>query len=347
MMSEKLTTSGVRGLLPARPADSNKGTFGKVLVVAGSGNYPGAAFLTASGALRSGAGLVTLAVGRSLFGALAASVHEATFLPLPEEDWGVLGSGAANEIRSNLDGYKVLVVGPGLGQEDDTKTFLKRLFGIEHAKTSAHVGFIKAAAAKQDRHATSSVGFGRSHSPVPDKGHVSPVKANPELAVLPQLVLDADALNILAEIDDWHQHLTPRSVILTPHPGEMARLLHLENAQAIHGSREDHARQAADRWGQIVVLKGAQTVIASPDGEVMIGPEGNAALATAGTGDVLAGLIGGFVAQGVELFAAAQLGVWIHAAAGQHVRDEMGDMGTVASDLLVRIPHALQGLRRG
>ncbi len=343
-MSEKLTAAVIRSLLPTRPTESNKGTFGKVLVVAGSGRYPGAAFLSANGALRSGAGLVTLAVARSIFGALAASVHETTFLPLPEEDWGVLGASAATEIRENLAGYTAMVVGPGLGQEAETQTFVKRLLAVETAKSSHAVGFGHLAAAKGERPHTGSVGFGRSTTPDP-KAKVAKPKADAEAALLLHLVLDADALNILAETDDWHTHLEPATVVLTPHPGEMARLLHLDGPQTLQGDRIGYAERAAEKWGQVVVLKGANTVIASPDGHTMIGPDGNPALATAGTGDVLSGLIGGFLAQGVTPFAAAQLGVWLHAAAGQRVRTELGDAGTVASDLLLRLPLALRELR--
>jgi NAD(P)H-hydrate epimerase len=125
----------------------------------------------------------------------------------------------------------------------------------------------------------------------------------------------------------------------------MARLLKLDGAAQVNEDREGTAQRAAQEWKQIVVLKGAETVIAAPDGTVRVGPQGNPALATAGTGDVLAGVIGGLLAQGVQPFDAACLGVWLHAEAGQLVRREVGEAGAVAGDLLLRLPRAITDLR--
>lgn len=337
IMADKLSTQAMRALLPARPADANKGTFGKVMVVGGSGQYPGAVFLAASGALRSGVGLVRVAVGRSIIGPLAASLHETPFLPLPEEDWGVLGPAAAQEVREHLAGYGALIIGPGLGSEEETHTFVRRLLGLETAKPHG-VGFIKTLPNAAQRNNTNSVGFIR----IASTAAAAPPSGEP---TLPALLLDADALNILAATDDWHTHLAPGTVVLTPHPGEMARLLKLEGAAQINEDRVSHAQTAAAQWQQIVVLKGANTVIAHPDGRVAVGPEGNAALAVAGTGDVLSGLIGGLLAQGMEPWPAAQLGVWLHAAAGGKVRDELGDTGVTAGDLIARLPLVFRELR--
>lgn len=345
-MAESLQPQTLRALLPARPADSHKGTFGKVLIVAGAGRYPGAAFLTTSGALRVGVGLATLACGRSIFGALAASLHEATFLPLPEEDWGVLGAGAAQEVLTNLEGYQALVVGPGLGQEDETKKFLERLLKIETSKAGSNVGFLKAAAApasERQRRPTGSVGFRRSEPVAAAEAETEEKK--PGEVELPPLVVDADGLNLLAQIDEWWTKVPANRLVLTPHPGEMARLLKLEHADEINADRLGAAQRAAQEWNQIVVLKGAETVIAAPDGKASIGPAGNPALATAGTGDVLAGVIGGLIAQGVESFDAARLGVFLHAQAGQLARQEIGEAGALAGDLLPRLPRALTELR--
>lgn len=341
-MAERLTAGELRGLLPARPVDSNKGTFGKVMIIAGSGRYPGAAYLSACGALRSGAGLVTLATGRSLYGPLAASVHEATFLPLAEEEWGVLGGPAATEVLAELPGYAAVVVGPGLGRDDQTKTFLQRLLAFETAKAASGVGFLRAIApAERERRPGAGVGFVRTPAL-----QAAPVPAKPENnEQAAKLVLDADALNLLSELDDWSGRLAPDSAVLTPHPGEMARLLKLSDAEEVNADRMGAAQRAAETWKQVVVLKGAGTVVAAPDGRTAIGPGGNPALATAGTGDVLAGLIGGLIAQGLELFDAARLGVYLHAAAGELVRDELGDAGAVAGDLLARLPLALRALR--
>lgn len=345
-MAETLNAATLRALLPARPTDAHKGTFGKVMLVAGAGRYPGAAFLTTSGALRSGVGLATLACGRSIFGALAAGLHETTFLPLPEADWGVLGTDAAKEVWSNLKGYQALVVGPGLGQEDETKAFLERLLKIGADDATSGIGFLRAGATQESApKSAAGVGFRR---PSPLLTPLDAADKKDEQAgetELPPIVIDADALNLLAKIDEWWAKLPAGRAILTPHPGEMARLLKLEHTAEVNSDRLGAALRAAQEWQQVVVLKGAETVIAAPDGKASIGPAGNPALATAGTGDVLAGVIGGLLAQGLALFDAARLGVWLHAQAGQIVRKEIGEAGALAGDLLTRLPQALTALR--
>lgn len=347
IMAETLSGQAMRKLLPARPADSNKGTFGKVLVVAGAGRYPGAAFLSASGAMRAGAGLTTLACGRSIFGALAASLHEATFLPLPEADWGVLGLDAAREIAENASGYQSWVVGPGLGREDETLKFLQRLLRMDTAEEGSGIGFFRSASSAQQaerKPGARPVGFGRSSEP---EAAAKAEKGEPSAAAeaLPPAVVDADALFLLSQVDEWWTRLGEGQLVLTPHPGEMARLLKLNDAKEVNGDRVGAALRAAEEWKQYVVLKGAETVIAAPDGKASIGPAGNPALATAGTGDVLAGVIGGLLAQGLAPFDAARLGVWLHAAAGALVRDDVGEAGAVAGDLLPRLPRAIAELR--
>ncbi len=157
------------------------------------------------------------------------------------------------------------------------------------------------------------------------------------------VVVDADALNALAGTAVWSE-LAPGRCILTPHPGEMARLVGCSVA-AVQAQRVSIAREAAQRWQQIVVLKGAPTVVAAPDGLATVIPFANPALATAGTGDVLAGTIVGLLAQGVTPHAAARLGVWLHGAAGERVRAQFGVAGAAASDLLTYLPAALRYLR--
>jgi NAD(P)H-hydrate epimerase len=343
-MTQELRAETMRALLPARPADSHKGTFGKAMVVGGNSRYPGAPFLSASGALRSGAGLVTLAVGRSLFGALAAAIHEATFFPLAEEEWGTIGGAAATELSEEMSSYDAVVIGPGLGHEDPTKTFLLRLFKLETAKPTTGVGFVRASSTPREARPTGGVGFVRTPAPSPAK-ETDPTPEASATETNTTLILDADALNILAGIEGWSERIPSRNTILTPHPGEMARLLGLESAGEVNEDRLAHAQTAAERWKQVVVLKGAGTVIAAPDGRTAIGPAGNPALASGGTGDVLAGLIGGLVAQGLAPYEAACLGVFLHAEAGRIVRTEIGEAGTVAGDLLLRIPRAMTLLR--
>ncbi len=157
------------------------------------------------------------------------------------------------------------------------------------------------------------------------------------------VVVDADGLNNLAKIDNWWEAIT-YPMVLTPHPGEMATLAGISVPQ-VQARREDLALEMAERWGQTVVLKGAYTVIAAPDGRCFISPFANPALASGGTGDVLAGMIAGLMAQGAEPVDAACCGVYLHAAVGEELRGEMGDAGVLASDMLPRLPRAMQTLR--
>lgn len=316
IMSETLTRDYARRLLPARPADAHKGSFGKVLVIAGSIHYPGAATLACGGAARVGAGLVTLGAGRTVLGA-AARMPEITLLPLPEGDWGAVGPNALEELGKKLDGYAALLLGPGLGSGDATREFVRRVFGLDAPKARARVGFMAA--------------------PAPE-----PVATTPTLPPLPPTVIDADGLNILAGLDGWHERVPAGRLVLTPHPGEMRRLL---KADELPGDAADAAATAARNWQQVVVLKGATTVVASPEGRTLVHAAGNPALATAGTGDVLAGAIAGLLAQGLAPFDAAALGVYLHAAAGARVRDELGDAGALASDLLPELPRAIKALK--
>lgn len=317
IMSETLSSDYARRLLPPRPADAHKGTFGKVLVVAGSIQYPGAAMLSCGGAARVGAGLVTLGAGRSVL-AIAGRMPEITLLPLPEGDWGAVGPAALEELAKSLEGYAALLIGPGLGRGDATREFVRRLFGVEAPKGRARVGFLVSS---------------------PEAAATAPT-APPDL---PPTVVDADGLNMLAELDGWSERLPAGRCVLTPHPGEMRRLL---KADELPGDPADAATTAAKEWRQVVVLKGASTVVASPDGKTVVHAGGNPALATAGTGDVLAGAIAGLLAQGLEPYAAAALGVYLHAAAGARVRDDLGDAGALASDLLPELPRAIKALRQ-
>jgi NAD(P)H-hydrate epimerase len=315
-MSEMLTSDYARRVLPARPSDAHKGSFGKVLVIAGSLHYPGAAALASASAARVGAGLVTLGASRTVL-ALAGRTPEITLLPLPEGDWGAVGPNALDELGTRLEGYAALLVGPGLGDGDATREFVRRVFGLDAPKTRARVGFFAAPAAE-------------------------PASGETRLPPLPPTVLDADALNTLATLGDWHERLPAGRFVLTPHPGEMRRLL---KADELPGDPTEAAATAAKGWGQVVVLKGAATAIASPEGAVLLHNGHNPALATAGTGDVLAGAIAGLLAQGLAPFDAAALGVYLHAAAGARVRDELGDAGALASDLLPELPRAIRALK--
>ena len=252
----------VRNVLPPRPMDAHKGTFGTTLIAAGSTNYTGAALLAGLAAYRSGAGLVTLAVPEILHSALAGQLPEATWLLLPHEK-GAIAASAYQVIRDHLKQVDALLFGCGIGLAETTQLFISQL--LEETK-------------------------------------------------LPPLIIDADGLKLLSSLPDWPQLLPPLSV-LTPHPGEMAHLTG-NSTKEIQSNRLEIARKFSQLWGQVVVLKGAITVIAEPSGRTALIPIATPALARAGTGDVLAGLIAGLRAQGVDPFDAAIAGAWVHANAG-------------------------------
>ena len=304
-------------LLPGRPTDAHKGSFGTALIAAGSLNYTGAPMLAGKAAYRIGAGLVTLAVPAPLHMTLAGHFSEATWVLLPHE-MGVISAAAADVLKKNLERATALLVGPGLGLEDTTREFIEKLLtGNAVAKSNGRrIGFTQAESKKEDAK--------------DDKG-------------LPALVFDADGLKLLAKIEDW-QILLPRIAVLTPHPGEMSVLTGLPVDEIQH-NRLEIARKYAVQWGHVVVLKGAFTVIASPDGQTTTIPVATPALARAGTGDVLAGLIVGLRAQGVDAYDAARLGAWIHAQAGLIAEEALGSSGSVlAGDVLDAVADIVAGL---
>jgi hydroxyethylthiazole kinase-like uncharacterized protein yjeF len=283
-----------------------------VLVLAGSLYYVGAPYLAAMGAYRVGAGLVTIAPPRSIYPFLAAKAVEPTFLPLPESVPGAIGEEAIKPLVEELGRYQAAVLGCGLGQEPGTVAFICRFLQMRE-RAYAGIGFL----APQEETATWE---------------------------LPPIVVDADALNALAGVPEWWRSLPAGRVVLTPHPGEMARLLGASQEEVL-ASRIAVARRAATTWKQIVVFKGAHTVVAHPDGRVVVNPSATPALATAGTGDVLAGVVAAFLGQGVSPFAAALLGVYLHGRAGEMMEQDVGAAGGVASGILERLPLALRHLR--
>lgn len=292
-------------VLPVRPLDAHKGTFGTLLTVAGSVNYTGAALLAGKAAYRIGVGLVQMAVPSSLHTVLAGNFPEATWIMLPNE-MGVIASEAGDVIWKNLDRATAMLVGPGLGRENTTKEFLRHL--LEAEKPSSF---------------QSPIGF------VTTEKKARPVK----ISKLPPLVLDADGLNLLAEIPHW-QILIPEGSIITPHPGEMARLTGM-SIDEIQADRQAIAVKYAKEWKCVVVLKGAFTIIAEPAGKCSVIPVANPALARAGTGDVLAGIIGGLLAQKIPAYQAACAGAYIHAQAGLFAAHSVGcPQSVMAGDVL-------------
>lgn len=299
----------VVAMLPVRPRRSHKGTFGRALVVAGSANYTGAAYLAGAAAYRSGAGLVTLALPGSIHQAVASLLPEATFVLLPE-DLGVIARPAAELVMERWDEYDAVLIGPGLTAERPTAEFISALITGE--------------------------GTGRHAEPAPIGFYRSPEESETEAASTTarprRVVVDADGLNLLAGMPEAMGKL-PESTVLTPHPGEMARLTGQEITE-IAEDRIGAARKAATQWGHVVVLKGAFTVIASPEGRADVIPFADSALATAGSGDVLAGLVVGFLAQGMEPYEAAVAAAYVHGLAGDKAGGEYGARATMAGSIL-------------
>ncbi|HEV2014303.1 MAG TPA: NAD(P)H-hydrate dehydratase [Candidatus Dormibacteraeota bacterium] len=277
--------------LPARPRDGHKGTFGTVVVVAGSQGFTGAAYLASMGAARSGAGIVRLLVAQSIYPILAQKCTEVIVGPVPEISPGVVGHASLSGILRGFAGADAGVIGPGLGRDASTRRLVEDLV--------------------------------------------------PRVAA--PLVLDADALNLLSE----HRTILPRlspQIVLTPHPAEFARLSGVDTG-AIQQDRRGIASRFAKVWNKVVVLKGAGTVIAAPDGRVTLNPVATPALASGGTGDVLAGVIAGLMGQKLPPFEAAVTGVHVHSLAGMDLEASLGQAGVLASDLLPQIPRVMERLR--
>lgn len=278
-MAKEITAQQVFGLLPRRRQDSHKGSYGKVMCLAGSARFRGAAALAAEGALRAGAGLVTLASVEPVIAAVAARCPECVFLPCRQSAGGGVSAQSGKAVLEKVRGMEVLLFGPGLGDTDDTAALLEQLG--------------------------------------PSAGCA--------------LVLDADGLNAAAKMD-----ALPRSpglpLILTPHPGEMARLCGLTTAE-VNAGREGIAAGYARAEDCVVVLKGHRTIVAGPDGEVFVNSTGNPGLSRGGSGDILAGMIAGLAAQGLSPLDAAVCGVWLHGAAADQCAKRLGQYGMLPHDL--------------
>jgi hydroxyethylthiazole kinase-like uncharacterized protein yjeF len=309
---ELATGERVRDMLNVRSSNSNKGTYGRAAIIAGSVNYVGAVALASEAAYRVGAGLVTAAIPASIQIPLASHIRETTWLLLPQ-DMGVISSGALEVLRDDLGEVESLLIGPGMGHEEPTHAFLRGLLQGEDQAKKGNLGFVTRSAAAEQPH-----GFGFS----------SP------------LVIDADGLNLLAEMEDWWT-LLPANTILTPHPGEMGRLCQIDTAEVL-SDRFGIAREKAAKWDTIVVLKGAFTLIAHPDGRLAVIPFATDALATAGTGDVLSGCIVGLLAQGIAPFEAAVSAAYVHALAGELAGRELGGRAVLAGDVVRTLPDALR-----
>ena len=314
---EFISESWAASVLPRREAGAHKWSVGGVVVVAGSPPFAGAAALCCAGAGRSGAGIVSVALPRSIAPVVVGIVPEVTVVILPEGESNSVASRAAEAIGERLGRSAALVVGPGLGDDAASAALLGTLFGFTKVR--------------------GAIGFGTS-APGPDNARLEGTLAKAGKSV----VVDADALNWLADQDNWWERVPGQLLVLTPHPGEMARLLKV-SADEIVANPALAASEAAARWGQTVVLKGGRTIVASADGAI-VAADASPSLATAGSGDVLSGSIGAFLAQGLRGPDAAALAVYAGCRAAERVSEQYGTLGVVASDLPMAIARELRAL---
>lgn len=283
----EITSEFVWSCIRPRPRDSHKGTFGSVLALAGSARYRGAALLAAEGALRAGAGLVTLASVEPVLAAASARLPECCLLPCIDGAEGGISPESLSLLRRQK--AAVLLAGPGLGytaqstaRAAETRTLIQQLLS----------GFAGCA------------------------------------------VLDADGLNAAAGLLYAGQPLPhpAGALVLTPHPGEMARLTGLSTG-AVNADREGIARRFAQQWDAVVLLKGMRTIIAAPDGRCFVNPTGNPGLARGGSGDALAGILAALLACGLEAADAAACAAWLHGAAADRAAAQRGEYGMLPQDL--------------
>lgn len=287
----EITAQKAKSLLPERPLQSNKGSFGKVLNIAGCLEYQGAAWLSSVAPLKAGAGLVTLATIENVINNLASNCPWVTFYPLRDYYKKCIASDAFADMKDIIDKYTVISAGPGLSTAPPISAFIDDL--IKYLK-------------------------------------ISEKKA----------VIDADAINVIAESD-----LTslPPNTVITPHPMELSRLIKTP-LEEIQSNRIHYARYTAEKFGCNVVLKGNKTVICTKDLQVFVNTSGNSALAKAGSGDVLTGLISGFISQGLTVKDASCLGVYLHGLCGELAAKDLTQYSVLATDQIDYIPRAIKFL---
>ncbi len=280
----------VSALMPKRVQNSNKGDYGRVLIVTGSRGMTGAGCLAGMAALRTGTGLLYLGVPSSLSDIYEHNLIESITLSLEDEGTGILSKRCLPKLLGKCEGMNAILVGPGLSVKGDVKEIVEAII----------------------------------------KDMSKP------------LVLDADALNALPQ-DKTILKKYKGQMVLTPHPGEMARLLGT-TVSTVQANRIGVAREFSKRWGVITVLKGFGTIVALPDGELFINTTGNSSLATAGTGDVLSGMIAGFIGQGLPPRDAAIISVYLHGLCGEEIAKKRGEHGLVASELAEGLSYTMKEL---
>lgn len=289
---EFVDRDAARTLLRPRQRTGHKGTYGHLLVIAGSRGKTGAAAMAANSAVRTGSGLVTLACPATLHDILEVKTTEAMTVPLDDGGEGFLGSPALPEILALLPGRDAVALGPGLSWNRETAVLVHRLLA----------------------------------------------------AIELPLLLDADALNAVSQEPELLTATPSRAVVLTPHPGEMARLCGGSVAD-IEGDRIAAAREFAARYGVYLILKGARTVCAAPDGRIALNGSGNPGMASGGMGDVLTGVVASLLGQGYPPFDACRLGVFLHGAAADLVAADKGEIGLTATDVQEMLPYAYTVIR--
>jgi hydroxyethylthiazole kinase-like uncharacterized protein yjeF len=285
---ELLDSQFVRSILPLRSPFAHKGSFGHLLVVAGSPGMTGAAALASISALRAGCGLVTLAIPRSLNHIMEEKLTEVMTLPVPETSSRTFGPESVEPIVSFLKKADALALGPGLSRSEETEEFVQKLLPLVECPT----------------------------------------------------IIDADGLNNLCS-DVAVIRRTSAPLVLTPHPGEASRLIDAK-ASVIDAGRIEYAVRLSKVFDSTVVLKGAPTIVAGSEGLLGLNPTGNSGMATGGSGDVLTGIIGGFLAQGVGLFASAAASVYLHGLAGDLGADDKTEYCLMAGDIMDYIPRAFK-----
>lgn len=290
--SNLVTRDYVKKCLGERDPNTHKGDYGKILILAGSVGYTGAAYLCAQGCIRAGAGLVTLGIPYSLNQVMEIKLTEVITLPLPETEERTFGIKSIPPVLDFLQNCNALAIGPGISTSRQIFLFVKEL--------------IK--------------------------------KIN-----LP-VVIDADALNVLAKDTSVFQKIKA-PLILTPHPGELSRLIKI-SIREVQESRCEVASYAARELNCILVLKGARTVIADKEGNIFINPTGNPGMATAGVGDILTGIISAFIGQGMPPLSAAICGVYVHGRAGDIAREKVGETSLIAQDILEHLSFAFKEIER-
>lgn len=285
----EITAQSVKALMPQRPQQSNKGTFGKVLNIAGSIEYQGAAYLSSVAPLKTGAGLVTLATIEPVINNLAGNCPWVTFYPLRDYYKKCIASDAFGDVLNIIENYNVLSVGPGLSDTAATNAFVDDLIKYLNKNNK-------------------------------------------------KTVIDADAINVLSksELSSF-----PSDSVITPHPVELSRLINTP-VKDIQNDRIKYAKLTAEKFGCCVVLKGNQTVVCTKDLEVFVNTSGNSALAKAGSGDVLTGIISGLMAQGVSVENAAKLGVYLHGLCGELASKDLTLYSVLATDQIDYIPQAIK-----